>query len=262
MGHCLLSDLNKAVIVEKLDKLASAPKSNGKPRAAGTVNRAALILSHVITIGVYEWEWMQDHPMRKIRKMPEPRGRVRFLSDEERKNLLEACKNSATKHLYMIVVLALSTGARRGEIMNLTWPDIDFERKVITLHETKNGERRLLPLTGHALALLTEYGEGKKKEKGLVFASSVNPKKPFEFRTAWETAMKNAKIEDFRFHDLRHSTASYLAMNGATPGEIAEVLGHKTLQMVKRYAHLSQAHTHSVVESMNQKIFGGIHESQ
>lgn len=256
LGHCLLVDLNKAVIAEKLEKLAATPKPNGKPRAPGTVNRYADSLSGAISVAVNEWEWMQDHPMRRVRKMPEPRGRVRFLSDDERKALLTACKNSETKHLYMLVILALSTGARRGEIMNLRWPDIDFERSVITLHETKNGERRLLPLTGHALALLREYAKGKEGQKGLVFVSSADPKKPFEFRTAWETALKRSKVKDFRFHDLRHSAASYLAMNGATPAEIAEVLGHKTLQMVKRYAHLSEAHTHAVVASMNEKIFG------
>lgn len=256
LGHCLLADLNKAIIAEKLEKLAATPTSIGKQRAAGTVNRAATILSHAITVAVNEWEWMQDHPMRRIRKMPEPRGRVRFLSDDERKALLAACKESETKHLYMLVILALSTGARRGEIMNLKWPDINFERKVITLHETKNGERRLLPLTGLALTLLREYAKDKEGQKGLVFASAANPKKPFEFRTSWETAVKRAGIVNFRFHDLRHSAASYLAMNGATPAEIAEVLGHKTLQMVKRYAHLSEAHTHAVVASMNEKIFG------
>ena len=76
-----------------------------------------------------------------------------------------------------------------------------------------------------------------------------------DLRNPWEKALKKAEITDFRFHDLRHSAASYLAMNGATPGEIAAVLGHKTLQMVKRYAHLSEAHTASVVASMNARIF-------
>lgn len=75
-------------------------------------------------------------------------------------------------------------------------------------------------------------------------------------RKSWERILLDCKIEDFRFHDLRHSAASYLAMNGASLAEIAEVLGHKTLQMVKRYAHLSEAHTASVVEKMNNKIFG------
>jgi integrase len=84
----------------------------------------------------------------------------------------------------------------------------------------------------------------------------MNSAKPIDLRTPWETALKNAGIEDFRFHDLRHSAASYLAMNGASLAEIAEVLGHKTLQMVRRYAHLSEAHTTNVVASMNEKIFG------
>ena len=79
---------------------------------------------------------------------------------------------------------------------------------------------------------------------------------PVDIRDAWETAVKKAKLENFRFHDCRHTAASYLAMNGATLSEIAEVLGHKTLNMVKRYAHLSEAHTMKVVESMNRRIFG------
>ena len=81
-------------------------------------------------------------------------------------------------------------------------------------------------------------------------------KRTTDIQTAWENALKRAEIEDFRFHDLRHSAASYLAMNGASIAEIAEVLGHKTLQMVKRYAHLSEAHTAKVVQSMNERIFG------
>ncbi len=77
-----------------------------------------------------------------------------------------------------------------------------------------------------------------------------------DLRSPWETAVKKAELQDFKFHDLRHSAASYLAMNGASLAEIAEVLGHKTLQMVKRYAHLSEGHTACVVASMNNKIFG------
>ncbi len=80
--------------------------------------------------------------------------------------------------------------------------------------------------------------------------------KPWDSRSAWLSALKKANIQEFRFHDLRHSCASYLAMNGASLAEIAEVLGHKTLQMVKRYAHLSEAHTAKVVQSMNERIFG------
>jgi integrase len=87
---------------------------------------------------------------------------------------------------------------------------------------------------------------------------SKNFKDPIDIRTPWETAIKRAKVSDFRFHDLRHSAASYLAMNGASLAEIAEILGHKTLQMVKRYSHLSESHTSKVVAAMNEKLFGSL----
>ena len=89
-----------------------------------------------------------------------------------------------------------------------------------------------------------------------MFPSPNNPKQPISMRTSWNTAVRKAKIKDFRFHDLRHSTASYLAMNGASLLEIADILGHKTLQRVKRYGHLSEDHKADVLERMNKKVFG------
>jgi integrase len=156
-----------------------------------------------------------------------------------------------------VVVLALSTGMRHGEIMGLTWDAVDLNKGRAILHETKNGERRAVAITGHALELLKELGKVRRIDSKLLFpAKEIAPQKPMDLRAPWESALKKAEIQDFKFHDLRHSAASYLAMNGASLAEIAEVLGHKTLQMVKRYAHLSEGHTASVVESMNTKIFG------
>src|SRR5262249_55801997 len=180
--------------------------------------------------------------MRNVRKPKEPRGRVRFLSDDERKRLLDVCRESDSQYLYTIVALALATGARKMELLSLTWQDVDLKRGVMTLHETKNGEHRTLPLTGHALALMREHASIQCKETSLVFPSQ-NGKAARDIRTAWRHAVKRAGIENFRYHDLRHTFASYLAMNGASLLEIAEALGHKTLSMVKRYAHLSEAHT-------------------
>ena len=213
-------------------------------------------LSHVMSIAHKEWEWIAENPCSKLSKMPEPRGRVRFLNDEERTALLNACKLSKSPHLYPIVILALSTGARLGEILSLTWDQVDLTKGRITLHETKNNERRLIPLTGHALRVIREWSKVRRIDSALLFPNTRNPKEPIDIRSPWYTALKRSEIENFRFHDLRHSAASYLAMNGASLAEIAEVLGHKTLAMVKRYAHLSEAHTHSVVASMNERIFG------
>jgi len=124
------------------------------------------------------------------------------------------------------------------------------------LHDTKNGERRVVPVVGKALELLKDHAKVKRSDTSLLFPSKVDSQKPMDLRAPWKAALTKAGIEDFRFHDLRHSAASYLAMNGASLAEIAEVLGHKTLQMVKRYAHLSEAHTAGVVERMNKSIFG------
>ena len=260
MGSYTLSDVTPSMIAEYRDKLAGGVTVRGSQRSPATVNRYLAALSHAFTIAVTEWEWLDDSPMRKVRKQTESRGRVRFLSDEERARLLKVCKESSNPYLYTVVVLALSTGMRQGEIMGLTWDDVDLNKGRAILHETKNGERRAVALTGHALELLKELGKVRRIDSKLLFPSKEiapqKPQKPMDLRTPWEQALKKAEILDFRFHDLRHSAASYLAMNGASLAEIAEVLGHKTLQMVKRYAHLSEGHTARVVESMNSKIFG------
>lgn len=255
IGQFTLADITPALIGEHRDKLAQGITPRNVLRTPATVNRYLSALSHVFTIAVKEWGWIEENPLLKVSKMKEPRGRVRFLSDEERERLLSACKQSESPYLYIVVVLALSTGARRMEILGAKWKDVDLNRGVITLHETKNGDRRVLPLVGRALELMKGHAKVRQLATELVFPG-LDLKKPMDIRTPWETALKRAEITDFRFHDLRHSAASYLAMNGASLAEIAEVLGHKTLQMVKRYAHLSEAHTSKIVAKMNQHIFG------
>ena len=254
LGYYLLADITAPLIVKYRDKLASEI-TRGKLRSSATIVRYLAILSHVFTIAVNDWGWLNDSPMQKVSKPKQGRGRMRFLADDERERLLDACKNSSNPFLYFVVVLALSTGMRQGELMNLTWKDIDLEKGRIILHQTKNGERRVSPLAGFALNLLKQHEAVSRLDTHLLFPSDkVN--KPMDLRFPWKRALKQAQIEDFRFHDLRHSTASYLAMNGASLAEIADVLGHKTLQMVKRYAHLSEAHTANVVSDMNKKFFG------
>lgn len=260
LGNYALSEITPSLIAEYRDRLAGGITVRGKPRSPATVVRYMAALSHVFTIAVREWEWLEDNPMRKVTKPKESRGRVRFLSDDERTRLLKACKVSSNPYLYPVVVLALSTGMRYSEIMGLTWEVVDLNRGRAILHETKNNERRAVAITGHALEVLKEMNKVRRIDSNLLFPAKEikphKPQKPIDLRAPWNAALKKTDIQDFKFHDLRHSAASYLAMNGASLAEIAEVLGHKTLQMVKRYAHLSEGHTARVVESMNQKIFG------
>lgn len=260
LGHCILADLSKAKITEKIDSLSARERTlkdgSTKKISPASVNRYIAAFSHACTLAHTQWEWLETHPLSKIKKRPEPRGRVRYLNDQERERLIQACRESENPLLYPVVILALSTGARQGEILNIKRQDIDITRKVIILHDTKNKERRVLPLAGHALNLIESLLITPTPEDSYLFPSQSSLYKPFSIRLPWEQAVAKAELKDFRFHDLRHSAASYLAMNGASLTEIAEVLGHKTLQMVKRYAHLSESHTHGVVARMNERIFG------
>ena len=255
IGNLTLADVTPALIAEKRDQLKAGETRLKTSRSPATVNRYLAALSHAFTIAIKDWGWVEDNPVLKVSKGREPRGRVRFLSDNERARVLKACK-SRSDQLYTIVVVALSTGARQGEILNLRWRDVDLTRQMIILEETKNDERRAVPLHGLALELIREAKKARRIDTDLLFPASLNPKKPMAIQKPWEEALKDAEVEDFRFHDLRHSAASYMAMNGASIAEIAAVLGHKTLEMVKRYAHLSEQHTASVVARMNEKIFG------
>ncbi|MBL1263627.1 tyrosine-type recombinase/integrase [Candidatus Methylomicrobium oryzae] len=257
MGAYILSDVTPAMVVQYRDELASGETNRGTTRSPATVVRYMAALSHAFTVAVNEWQWLEDSPMRKVKKPKESRGRIRFLDDDERERFLTACQQSTNDWLYLCVILALSTGMRQRELMGLKWQDVNLKDGFIILHETKNGERRRVPLAGHGLDLLHEHAKVRRLDTDLLFPGKTHKDKPIDLRKPFETALKQAEITDFHWHDLRHCTASYLAMDGASLAEIAEILGHKTLQMVKRYAHLSDGHVSNVVASMNAKIFGG-----
>src|SRR5262245_30584116 len=255
LGKYALADVTPALLAEYRNKLASGMLNDGsmtreirKPdgktetvaveaRSPATIVRYLAALSHAFTIAVKEWGWLDSNPLSKVSKPAQPRGRVRFLSDDERTMLLTECKASTQPDLYLAVVLALSTGARQMELMGLRWDQVDLNRKVITLHETKNNEIRALPLVHHAYELMKERARVRRIDTDLVFPGKKRqdkrPLKPVDLRHPFEKALQRAGILNFRWHDLRHSCASYLAMNGASLAEMAEVLGHKTLAMRK-----------------------------
>jgi integrase len=257
LGSYTLNDVTPAMIVKCRDELADGTTYRHTQRSPTTVVRYLSALSHCYSIAVTEWGWLEDSPMRRVKKPSESHGRVRFLDKSERVRFTDACKESSNPWLYPCVILALSTGMRYSELMGLKWQDVNLNDGYLILQKTKNGDRRRVPLAGHGLDLLRSHAKVRRLDTDLLFPSPVDKSKPINLRSAFESALKRAKITDFKWHDLRHCTASYLAMNGASLAEIAEVLGHKTLAMVKRYSHLSDGHVSNVVASMNQKIFGG-----
>ncbi|PCJ17856.1 MAG: integrase [Candidatus Cloacimonadota bacterium] len=209
-----------------------------------TINRYFATVGRSFSMAV-EWEFLNKNIFLKLTKLKEPKGRVRFLSDEERERLLFECKK--TDYLYLLVILALTTGARKNEIMSLKWEQVIFRENIIVLEDTKNGERRSLPLCDSSKALLLEW-KSKEIDKVKVFHIK-------SARGAWRTAIKKAEIENFKFHDLRHCCASYLAMQGVSLLAIADILGHKSLDMVKRYAHLSNDYKSKIIHTLGDYLF-------
>jgi len=256
LGDLFLANVSPSVVVECRDELANQKTRRGSLRSAGSVNRHLAVLSHAFSVAAKEWEWVASNPVGKVSKLREPRGRVRCLSQEEKVRLLAACKESENRYLYAVVLLTLSTGCRKEEILGLRWENVDLKRERISLHDTKNGDRRAVAVTGRALDVLHEHARlHRRLDSPLVFPRR-DGKKGLNIRKPWEDALAAAKIEDFRFHDLRHSCASYLAMNGASLPEIAEILGHRSYDMVKRYAHLTDSHSADVLSRMTAKFLG------
>jgi len=235
------------------DAKLDAQRAKAK-RSGSTVNRYLAALSVCLAYGVKELQWLERNPCSRLSKPKESKGRVRFLADDERQALLAACRPNPD--LYLAVVLSLTTGARQSEVMSLRWGQIDFARKLITLHDTKNGERRAIPLVGEAFTLLQARSKVRSLKDDRIFPPSSKAKKAvyLNLRAPWETALSEAKIGDFHWHDLRHTAASYLAMSGVSMVEIAKVLGHRTLQMVARYSHLSEEHIVATGEKLAARL--------
>ena len=254
LGSRTLAEITPAVIADSRDKLEEEITARGTSRSPATVSKYLRVLSHAFNVAIKDWEWTSFNPVKNVTKPKEPRGRVRYLDDQERHALLEACRSSSSHSLYPIVLLAITTGMRLGEIRSLRWGDINFKENSILLHQTKNDERRNVPLVNPARSELKKLAKVRQIKSDLVFPSKINPDQPIDIRKPWESARKHSGVQDFRFHDLRHTAASYLAMSGASLLEIANILGHKNLQMVKRYAHLSDPHTHKVLDSMSKRF--------
>jgi integrase len=255
IGNKLLSEVTTPLIAQLRDELKSEVTVRGKLRSSGTVNRYLAALSAVLSTASNEWQWIELNPVRKVKKFTEPKGRVRFLSDDERESLLDACRNSDSRGLYLAVIIALSTGARRMEVWGLKWSDVDLKKGILYFKDTKNKETRSVPIEGVTLELLRDFSRVRRIDTERIFPSKTNPENPFDFRSPFLKALKEAQVDDFTWHDLRHSCASYLVMNGVQLRTVAEILGHKTFQMVMRYSHLSPDHLKDAISGMNRTIF-------
>ena len=262
LGDLKLAQVTEDRIDDCLAELAKGegrrgknPIGTGKRRSPATLNRYLTTLSAVLE-DAKRRRWITENPARNVSKRTEGRGRERFLSVEERTRLLAACKQSEWPRLPLLVMMALATGARRGELLGLRCRDVDLDARRAYLFDTKNGESRTLPLPVRLVEELRRFHNQTAPDE-LVYRSDRDPRKPKAIDAPWRAAKAEAGIENFRFHDLRHTTASYLAMGGASLLEIADVLGHKTMQMVKRYSHLADHHKADLLDRHADLLLGG-----
>jgi integrase len=223
-------------------------------KSPATLNRYKCAFSGVLSWGkqrrLMPRGWR--NPCREITNLPENNCRVRFLTADERDRLLKLCRLSSWSKLYLLVLMAITTGARRGELLGLHHRDIDLESGRAYLERTKNGERRVLILLPAVVEEIRRHG--REHPDALLFASRFNPAKAMSVKKPWDDALALARIENFRFHDLRHDCASQLAQQGASLLEIANVLGHKSLAMSARYSHLTTDSKAALVS----RVLGGL----
>ncbi|MGA2317597.1 MAG: site-specific integrase [Thermodesulfobacteriota bacterium] len=228
-----------------------------KGNKPATANRLIATIKHMFTKAT-EWDMVEEGILKRIRKaklLEENNRRLRFLSIEECRTLINACDS----HLRPIVITALNTGMRKSEILNVVWDRIDLKHGFIFLDQTKNGERREIPINATLRETFLELFQGTKERPRRIdipfaFYNPITERAYEDIQRQFATACRRAKISNFHFHDLRHTFASQLVMAGVDLTAIKELLGHKTLTMTLRYSHLAPSHKVKAVDILDSVL--------
>lgn len=256
IGKTKLADVTRPMVRQYRDKLMKVTH-RGKPLSNARVNRYVACLRHLFTVAISEWEWATFNPAKGIKPLPEGQGRIRTLSDDERKALLAETQKDRVLHLF--VLIALSTACRAGELQKLEWRDVDLKAGRLLFRKTKNEEPRTAWISGTVLELLREHAKVRKLKGGLVFESRATTKRRtkgprlYDYHRPFRAAVEAAQIQDFRFHDLRHSAATYLAQAGATQQQLKAIGGWKS-NIVSRYVHLAAEDAKAALEKLAERV--------
>lgn len=267
IGDYSLKAITNIVLIKYRDKLRNEPckipianqearTSKVKTLSPATVNRYMASLSIVFSKAVKVYGWLDENPMLKVEKLREPRGRERFLKDKEIQRLLQACREISYE-TYLCVLIALSTGARYSEITNLKWDNIDLEHRALYFMNTKNGENRGVPITSYVYDELINFQKIRNINSDYLFTTK-DGQHILYIRGYFEKAVEQAKINDFHFHDLRHTAASYLEKSGCGDIITASILGHKTLAMTQHYSHFGTEFKAEALQRMNENMLKGV----
>ena len=247
LNNYLKNKLIQDISIEELEIIQSDYIKSG--HSINYVNNIIKILKAMFT-KAYDWELISEDVLKRVRKVKQLKGenkRLRYLSEEEAERLISAC----SKEIRPIVITALNTGMRKSEILRLTWDRIDLKNRLILLDKTKNGERREIPINQTLYDALS--GITRHIKCDYVFYNQKTLKPFYDLKKSFSGALKKAHIIDFHFHDLRHTFASSLVMKGVDLATIQKLLGHKTINMTLRYAHLSNVHLKDAVNILDER---------
>ena len=240
----LLSNIRFVDLETYRNHLRDSLTVNKTIRKYASINRAMSCLRHIFSKAV-EWEVIEQNPFSKGKSLilKENNKRMRFLNEDEIRSLLDACNEP----LVDVVECAINTGMRKGEILGLRWEQI--RNGFIYLDKTKTSEPRQIPINDTLDMLFKRVRRKQHLTSKYVF--TYRGKRFDSVKTSFNASVKRAGIVDFRFHDLRHTFASQLLMKGGTLKDVQELLGHKTMTMTLRYAHLTQEHKRKAVNLLN-----------
>lgn len=244
LGHLHLDEVNRRVLAD----LVAARKRTGVSDA--TIRRDLAFLSSVFTMAI-RWDWIEASPVTAFNKntLKESRARTRFLSREEFTRLEDA----AAVKLRPILRLAVETGLRKEELLGLMLPNIDFSRRELHLDETKTHTPRRVPLSPVAVTTIRELLEQRSRPRSAYLFCKRDGTRVGNPRKSFENACQRAGIEDLRFHDLRHTFASWFVQGGGDLYRLSRILGHATLQMTARYSHLRTDDLHDELQRVARK---------
>ncbi|MDF0652807.1 MAG: site-specific integrase [Nitrospira sp.] len=217
-----------------------------------TINRRLVLLKHAFVMAKL-WGIIRHNVVAEVKQLPEHNRRLRYLQPEEFRRLVEALPN----YLRPIVELAGHTGMRLGEILGLRWEAVDLAQRVVRLAQTKNGDLRVVPLNEvmvETLRALMRERARRAEVHPYVFVNPTTRDRWQDVGRAFESAVNRARLEDFTFHDLRHTAASWLVMSGVDLLTVASILGHKDIRMTQRYSHLAPGHRRQAVELLGQAL--------
>lgn len=253
LGKYALAYITPELLLKERRKLLDTPVKNNAQLNPSTVNRYFSTLSGAFRFACKNLRWIDENPCTNLLKLKSKPKERRVLVGEEDIQLLKACQQSQSPYLYCIVLMALTTGARKSEILSLSWDAIDFDNCIAHIKDSKNGQPRKVGLVDSLVQELKRLHQNRDPRKPLVFASKTAFGK-IDIKKAWHTALNRAGIKNFVFHGLRHNFCSVGGGLGASGTQLRAQLGHSSSRMTDHYSHLDAHATRFIGEAIEKRI--------